>query len=469
MYLEHFGFHESPFRITPHTEFFFTGAKRGATLKAMIYAITHDEGIVKVSGEVGSGKTMLCRMLLQRLPKTVDTVHLADPSLSRDEILHAIAEELGVPLPEGRTHLLSRELQDHLIKIYAQGRQVVIIVDEAHAMPAESLEEIRLLSNFEAKPHKLLHIVLFGQPELDNRLSDISMRQLRERITHNFALEPLYRNDVGSYLMFRIRAAGYRGADLFTPGAIQLIAHASEGLIRRINILADKALMSAFSEKKLQIDRKQVRAAIRDAQFQPMHDRRHLPRTWLVGGLVATGLALAIGGYSMSAKPPRPSSAPSPSTSLAQAEAPAPDAPPQRPAPTPPPATEAPQETSFLSSMTAMPSTAPSTAPSTVSLDEYLTNTESWLQKVPDSHYFIQLLSVDASTPAVVEQFLEKGASGLDPAEIRIYRSRLSGRDRYGIIYGDFPTRQAAQKELNRIVRTKADSGYYIRSVSKLR
>ena len=245
MYLDHFGLREAPFRITPHTEFFFAGGNRGSTLDALIYAITQDEGIVKVTGEVGSGKTMLCRMLLERLPENVETVYLANPSLSRDEILYSIADELGMPLPEERPHLLLRALQERLIEIYGSGRQVVVLIDEAHAMPAESLEEIRLLSNLESNRHKLLQIVLFGQPELDERLAQTEMRQLKERITHNFALEPLKRNDIASYLMFRMRAAGYHGPDLFTPAAIQTIARASEGLTRRINILADKALLSA--------------------------------------------------------------------------------------------------------------------------------------------------------------------------------------------------------------------------------
>ena len=155
MYLEHFGLREAPFRITPHTEFFFAGANRGATLEALIYAITHDEGIVKVSGEVGSGKTMLCRMLLEKLPKNVETVYLANPSLSRHEILHAIAEELKAPLAGKRAHQLLRALQDRLLAIYAAGNQVVVMVDEAHAMPPETLEEIRLLSNLESNRHKL--------------------------------------------------------------------------------------------------------------------------------------------------------------------------------------------------------------------------------------------------------------------------------------------------------------------------
>ena len=171
MYLDHFGLHEAPFRITPHTDFFFAGANRGATLDALIYAITQDEGIVKVTGEVGSGKTMLCRMLLERLPANVETIYLANPSLSRDEILHAIADELQASAAErpDRTCCM-RTLQDRCSSIHAAGRRVVMLIDEAHAMPPETLEEIRLLSNLETNRHKLLQIVLFGQPELDERL-----------------------------------------------------------------------------------------------------------------------------------------------------------------------------------------------------------------------------------------------------------------------------------------------------------
>ena len=167
LYLDHFGLSEPPFRITPHTDFFFNGADRGATLDALIYAVLHDEGIVKVSGEVGSGKTMLCRVLIERLPARVETIYLATPSLARDEILHAIADELDLELSQPRTTVALRELQECLIRLDAAGRRVVVLVAEAHAMPEETLEQIRLLSNLESNRHKLLQLVLFGQPELD--------------------------------------------------------------------------------------------------------------------------------------------------------------------------------------------------------------------------------------------------------------------------------------------------------------
>src|SRR5438445_4661077 len=241
MYLDHFGLKEPPFRITPDTDFFFQGANRGATLEALLYAITHDEGIVKVSGEVGSGKTMLCRVLMERLPATVETIYLANPSLSRDEILLAIGDELKLELEKGQTTRILRALQEHLIRLFGEGRRVVVLIDEAHAMPDETLEEIRLLSNLESNRHKLLQLVRFGQPEFDEHLDAAGMRQLRERITHSFRLEPLVRSDIENYIDFRMRAAGYRGPKIFNRRAIKVISSASQGLTRRVNILSDKA------------------------------------------------------------------------------------------------------------------------------------------------------------------------------------------------------------------------------------
>ena len=294
MYLEHFGLNEPPFRITPHTDFFFDGADRGATLEALIYAILNDEGIVKVSGEVGSGKTMLCRVLMERLPAHVETIYLTTPSLGRDEILYAIADELRLEFSQGRMSVALRELQEHLIRLYAEGRRVVVLIDEAHAMPEETLEQVRLLSNLETSRHKLLQIVLFGQPELDEALAKPSLRQLKDRITHSFRMRPLSEAEVARYLSFRMRAAGYRGPDVFTPQAVARIARASDGLTRRINILADKSLLSAFSADTHAVTARHARAAIADSEFSPLR-RAKRPALYLAAALVAgilIGLAL---------------------------------------------------------------------------------------------------------------------------------------------------------------------------------
>src|SRR6266852_4196820 len=294
LYLEHFGLDEPPFRITPHIDFFFDGAERGATLEALAYAVLHDEGIVKLSGEVGSGKTMLCRMLMERLPPEVETIYLATPSLARDEILHAIADDLELKLSERRSIAL-RELQEHLIKLYGAGRRVVILIDEAHVMPEDTLEQVRLLSNLESSRHKLLQIVLFGQPELDATLAKPSLRQLRDRITHSFRMRPLSQPEVAKYVSFRMRAAGYRGPDVFSPGAARLLARASGGLTRRINILADKALLAAYSESSHAVTERHVKAAVADSEFAAAPIRRAWHPAALVGGALALGLVAGAG------------------------------------------------------------------------------------------------------------------------------------------------------------------------------
>ena len=294
LYLEHFGLSEPPFRITPHTDFFFDGADRGATLEALIYAVLHDEGIVKVSGEVGSGKTMLSRVLMERLPAHVETIYLATPSLAAHEILHAIADDLELAISSERRTVALRELQEHLIRLYAEGRRVVILVDEAHVMPEDTLEQVRLLSNLESNRHKLLQIVLFGQPELDATLAKTSLRQLRDRITHSFRMRPLSLPEVAKYLSFRMRAAGYRGPEVFTARAIRTIAQASNGLTRRINILADKALLAAFTENTHAVTPRHARAAVRDSEFAASRPAPLKPLAY-AGIALAAGIVLGAG------------------------------------------------------------------------------------------------------------------------------------------------------------------------------
>ncbi len=227
MYYAHFGLTQPPFKITPNTEFFFSGGNRGAILDALIYAISHGEGMIKVCGEVGSGKTMLCRMLQARLPAHIESVYLANPSVSPEEILHAIAFELQLAIAHHAPRLeVMQTLHDYLLQRHAQKHQVVIFVEESQSMPLATLEEMRLLSNLETDSHKLLQIVLFGQPEFDEILRKPEIRQLRERITYSFSLGPLNGREIKEYLMFRLRAAGYHGPDLFVTGVVRVIAKA---------------------------------------------------------------------------------------------------------------------------------------------------------------------------------------------------------------------------------------------------
>jgi type II secretory pathway predicted ATPase ExeA len=267
MYLEHFGLNEPPFRITPVTVFFFSGANRGEILDALIYSISEVEGIIKVSGEVGSGKTMLCRMLLEKLPDHIETIYLANPSLTREEMLYAIADGLGLNIKDERVGIIMQNIQNKLEEKAREGKRIVVLVDEAHAMPVETLEELRLLYNLQVGNAKLMQIVLFGQPELNTKLENPNMRQLKDRIAHHFHMQPLSRNILENYLMFRMRAAGYHGPNIFSSDAIKRIADASNGLMRRVNILADKSLLAAFVEDTHNIEARHVKAAMRDSEL----------------------------------------------------------------------------------------------------------------------------------------------------------------------------------------------------------
>jgi MSHA biogenesis protein MshM len=234
MYFSYFGLAQAPFKITPDTRLFFPGGNRGAVLESLVYAVTSGEGIVKVVGEVGSGKTMMCRMLARELPENTEIVYLANPSLSPEHILHAIAFELKLPAAASDSRLkVLHTLQDYLIRRHAQNVRVVTFIEEAQGMPIETLEEVRLLSNLETQDEKLLQIVMFGQPELDETLATPRIRQLKERITYSFYLTPFTAQQVAEYLTSR-RACGYQGVGLFTRGAVRRLTRSSRGLLRRI-------------------------------------------------------------------------------------------------------------------------------------------------------------------------------------------------------------------------------------------
>jgi len=463
LYLNHFGLAEPPFRITPHPEFFFDGADRGATLEALVYAILHDEGIVKVSGEIGSGKTMLCRVLMERLPAEVQTVFLANPSYSRSEILNAIAEELGARPPAGQETLAIRDLQAHLIEQYASGRRVVILIDEAHAMPQDALEQVRLLSNLESSRHKLLQIVLFGQPELDSALDASSMRQLKDRITHSFRMRPLLAAEIAKYLSFRMRAAGYRGPDAFDADATAAISRASSGLTRRVNVLADKSLLAAFAAGANSVTLQHARAAIADSEFAPIRkpgDTGRGRRLAIGAALIGCGALAGAGLFALLQEKPAPQiavTAPAPTVS-----APAPAA--MAPAAAAPvaPAAEAPKPEPVAAEPKAEPKSEPAPPPPPLLaeaqlqrllayatsgnrlLQERITATQEALARVPDSNYSLELFTAENSDPARMERFLLR-ARDLVPLEGLHVVPVLAGR-RYQVrvLYGTYETREGA-------------------------
>lgn len=485
LYLEHFGLDEPPFRITPHTDFFFDGADRGATLDALLYAILQDEGIVKVSGEVGSGKTMLCRVLMERLPEHVEIVYLANPSLARDEILRAIADDLKVEFSEGRITVALRELEECLIALYAKGRRVVILIDEAHAMPEETLEQVRLLSNLESNRHKLLQIVLFGQTELETVLDKISMRQLKDRITHSFRMRPLSEQEVGTYISFRMRAAGYRGPNVFSGRAVSMIAKAASGLTRRVNILADKALLAAFTENKHAVTDKQVRAAIKDSEFgRLLHERPRNPFAFAAIALLA-GLALGAAFHwwlsqaidapartPIAVKPPplpaapqlpaQPPDASSPVPTGTAMPASAPESGSDAPAPPTPAPVSVAAEPKIAASAARPEAGSPASketlrqlgaykAGSNPLLKERLAATRERLERESDESVSIELFSTDNSDPARIERFLLR-AKELVPLEEILVQPQIAG-DKYRIrvLYGTFPDRSAASQAAERL------------------
>lgn len=296
MYTEHYGLQQLPFGITPDTHFFFAHSSYQEALNTLLIAARSGEGFLKVVGEVGTGKTLLCRKFLNQLEtESFVTAFIPNPYLEPMTLLLAVADELGVAYPENpNQHLLLKALTEFLIATHADGKRVVLCLDEAQAMPTESLEALRLLTNLETESRKLLQVVLFGQPELDIRLDEPSIRQLKQRITFSSNLGTLNAQDVEYYLAHRLGIAGYRGARLFSRDAVRRLHRASLGVPRLINILAHKALMVGFGVGARYITDRYVKLAILDtesARARSVAARRR----WLRVGALLAALAASAG------------------------------------------------------------------------------------------------------------------------------------------------------------------------------
>ncbi len=267
MYLDHFGMRELPFGLTPNTRLYVNLPGHHEVMNGILASIHGGEGFVKVTGEVGTGKTVLCRQLLRELGDGFLTAYLPDPFLSPLGLRHTLAEDLGIPLPIGAgSHGLLRSIRDKLVEVQSSGRRTVLVVDEAQALPSLSLETLRLLTNLETETAKLLQVVLFGQPELDIRLARPALRQLAQRIAFSYRVEPMSRAGVAGYVSHRIAAAGYFGIPLFTSGALRALHTESDGIARTVNILCHKALMVAWSRGEKRVRKSHLRAAIADTQ-----------------------------------------------------------------------------------------------------------------------------------------------------------------------------------------------------------
>ncbi|HET9404150.1 MAG TPA: AAA family ATPase [Burkholderiales bacterium] len=484
MYYSHFGLNQAPFKITPNTGFFFSGGNRGPILEALIYAITHGEGIIKVTGEVGSGKTMLCHMLPKRLPAHIETVYIANPSVSPEEILHAIAFELQLPVTRGALRLeVMQALHDFLLKRYAEGKRVVVFVEESQSMPLATLEEIRLLSNLETSNDKLLQIVLFGQPELDDNLRQPNIRQLRERITHSFRLEPLTQGEIREYLMFRMRAAGYRGPDLFSNSVVKNIARTSLGLTRRVNLIADKALLAAFSENTHTVRPKHVEAAVRDSEFsQQMPPRFETGRLWGGAALVAAGAVTGIAIYALlqqAAQSPATAARTPPANTVAaenpaavsSKSAPSAAAAPSAPradATVPPGGAAAPASdrgTKLAAPADGGGKTRPGSEPDL--LEARLAATQEWLKNEAQATFSIQLMGTQ--DPQQLKNLLNSIGKFVEINKVFVYRTVARQQPSLTVLYGSFSSPREAREALDKLPESLKANQPILRTVQGIR
>ncbi|ODT78797.1 MAG: hypothetical protein ABS69_07630 [Nitrosomonadales bacterium SCN 54-20] len=321
MYLDHFGLSRQPFSQSSATDrdCFYEGGGRGATLDALIYVLTHgegEEGMIALTGESGSGKTVLCQALMKWLSDSMRVIYSAKKNPSQEALLNSIIDELkfqsekeGLVLPPAPTD--GDELQEILAAVQAGDRQVVLLIDEAHTLPAETLEALWLLYQWTSSHHKLLQIVLVGEPGLERTLASQQLTKIRKAVSHHYVLQLLDRKAASEYLLYRMSAiAGYEGPDIFSSAALRLIDVAAGGLLHQLNMIADKALIAAFLAQASSVEAVHVRKVITDLGLKPhldWRDKRNRPE--FVGHLIAgTGAAscaavvivLGVGGWQAS-------------------------------------------------------------------------------------------------------------------------------------------------------------------------
>jgi MSHA biogenesis protein MshM len=302
MYLQHFGLKELPFTLTPNTHFFLNMASHHAAYNMLMVSIMNGEGFMKVVGEVGTGKTILCRKVLNTLSedeRNFETAYIPNPILSPKGLFLAFAEEIGLEASlDIDHHSLLKEITNRLVERAGQGRKVVLFIDEAHAMPEETLEALRLLTNIETEKAKLLQVILFAQPEMDVILNKITLRQLRQRITFSFDLVALDREGVDRYINHRLAMAGHNGHAIFTKKSIDLLTSVSRGIPRLVNIIAHKALMVAFGKGERRVDESHIRTAALDTDGVELPSRSTAPRIAAVlVTIIGIAAAFFFGGF----------------------------------------------------------------------------------------------------------------------------------------------------------------------------
>ncbi len=276
MYLDFFGLRELPFTLTPNTDFFIDLGGHHRAFEVIQQALASGEGFIKITGEIGTGKTLLCRRLLNQLRHPYVTAYIPNPFLSPDGLMLALAEELAIPVTadNGRDHILG-QINSKLLSLKQQGKQVVFLLDEAQAMPEESIEALRLLTNMETGTEKLLQIVLFGQPELNDLLDRSTLKQLKQRVTFSHVLPVLSQEETVSYINQRLAKAGFPGANLFSAKALDEMFAASAGIPRLINILSHKAMLVAYGRGDTRVSHLHVERAVEDTKDVKI-ERNHM-------------------------------------------------------------------------------------------------------------------------------------------------------------------------------------------------
>ena len=269
MYNNYFGFSESPFSVTPDPRFFYTNPVYQEAYANLRYGIEKKRGFIVITGEVGTGKSTLLRRLMRNLGDTIHSAFIFNPDLTFPELLHVTLQDLGLSPHEACKVSMLQGLNDYLIKRLEQGHIVSVLIDEAQNLSAEALEGLRLLSNLETDQEKLLQIVLMGQPELERKLDQPKLRQLKQRVAVQCRLEPLQEKEVGPYIDFRLRAVGYEGKTLFLPDAVQEIAFYSKGIPRLMNIICDNALLNAYASSQGTVSADIIKEVARDLRLKP--------------------------------------------------------------------------------------------------------------------------------------------------------------------------------------------------------
>ena len=301
MYVDYFGLTKKPFSIVPDPHNFFLSAGHREALAHLLYGIKSDGGFVLLTGDIGTGKTTACRRLIELLPPDLEVAFILNPKLTVEELLATICDEFGISYPQGNQSIkvFVSLINDYLFQIHAQGRRAVLILEEAQNLKPEVLEQIRLLTNLETKEHKLLQMIMIGQPELKQLLSQPQLLQLSQRITARYHLGPLSKEEIPQYVNYRLSIAGMDRNRLFPPSTLKKLFRLSGGLPRLINVICDRALLGAFVQGKDQVDKKTLIEAAREVTGNkgPQRLRPMIVQLFLAVSLLVLFVALGTAFY----------------------------------------------------------------------------------------------------------------------------------------------------------------------------